>query len=347
MPTTALAPSCRACSIIKSYAAWRACSHISVYAPMLPPTMLFSPPRIPWAMVGARTVIPRTTPRYSRMRRPCTSKVVETRIEDWMPIAALLVRGCCQRLACAPAPRVSSHRSVTTHVVVSPPSLPAAAGPFRSLIGKKLIMAVTGLILFFFVVGPMLGNLKVFQGPEHFNAYAEGLRAVGAPFFGRGQLLWGVRIILLVSVLAHIWAAIEVTRAGRRARPVGYRRLDPVETTYAARTMRWGGVIIFLYVIYHLHDLTFGRANPSFVPGDVYHNVVATFSRWPVSAIYVVAMVVVGLHVYHGLWSAFQTLGWNRPPTFRWRRGAAAAIAAVIAGGYISIPVAVLAGLIR
>ncbi len=223
---------------------------------------------------------------------------------------------------------------MTTHVVVSPPSLPAAAGPFRSLIGKKLIMAVTGLILFFFVVGHMLGNLKVFQGPEHFNAYAEGLRAVGAPFFGRGQLLWGVRIILLVSVLAHIWAAIAVTRASWRARPVGYRRLEPVETTYAARTMRWGGVIIFLYVIYHL-------------PGDVYHNVVASFSRWPVSAIYVVAMVVVGLHVYHGLWSAFQTLGWNRPPTFRWRRGAAAAIAAVIAGGYILIPVAVLAGLIR
>ena len=236
---------------------------------------------------------------------------------------------------------------MTTHVVVSPPSPPAAAGLFRSLIGKKLIMAVTGLILFCFVVGHMLGNLKVFQGPEHFNAYAEGLRAVGAPFFGRGQLLWGVRIILLISVLAHIWAAIEVTRASWRARPVGYRRLEPVETTYAARTMRWGGVIVFLYVIYHLLDLTFGRANPSFVPGDVYHNVIASFSRWPVSAIYIVAMVVVGLHIYHGLWSAFQTLGWNRAPTFRWRRGAAAAIAAVIAGGYISIPVAVLTALIR
>jgi len=215
------------------------------------------------------------------------------------------------------------------------------------LIGRKVIMAVTGLILFLFVVGHMLGNLKLFQGPEHFNAYAEGLRLVGAPFFGRGQLLWGVRIILLVSVFAHIWAAIEVTRASWRARPVGYRRLEPMETTYAARTMRWGGVIIFLYVIYHLLDLNFGRANPSFVPGDVYHNVIASFGRWPVSAIYIVAMVVVGLHVYHGLWSAFQTLGWNRPPTFRWRRGAAAVVAAVIAGGYISIPVAVLAGLIR
>ncbi len=229
----------------------------------------------------------------------------------------------------------------------TPPAPRAPPGVTRSLIGKKLIMAVTGLILFMFVVGHLLGNLKVFEGPEHFNAYAEGLRAAGAPFFGRGQLLWGARIILLVSVLAHIWAAIEVTRASWHARPVGYRRLEPSETTYAARTMRWGGVIIFLYVIYHLLDLTFGRANPSFVPGDVYHNVIASFSRWPVSAVYIVAMVFVGLHIYHGLWSAFQTLGWNRPPTFWWRRGAAAAIAAVIAGGYISIPVAVLAGLIH
>src|ERR1041385_7451933 len=205
---------------------------------MLPPTMLFSPPRIPWAMVGARTVIPRTTPRYSRMRRPCTSKVVETRIEGWMAIAVLLVGGWCQCLACAPAPRVSSHRSVTTHVVVSPPSPPAAAGLFRSLIGKKLVMAVTGLILFLFVVGHMLGNLKVFQGPEHFNAYAEGLRTVGAPFVGRGQLLWIVRLALIAAVVSHIGAAWLVPGAGWAARPPGFPPLRLIETTYAARPMR-------------------------------------------------------------------------------------------------------------
>lgn len=208
-------------------------------------------------------------------------------------------------------------------------------------------MAVTGVILFLFVVGHLLGNLKVFQGPEHFNAYAEGLRTVGAPFFARGQVLWLVRAALLLAVFAHIWAAIAVTRASWRARPVGYHRLTPAETTYAARTMRWGGVLIVLYVVYHLLDLTFGAANPAFVPGDVYHNLVASFQRWPVAIGYVAAVAVVGLHIDHGLWSACQTLGLNRPPTFRWRRGAAAAIAVLITAGYVAIPVAVLAGVVR
>jgi succinate dehydrogenase / fumarate reductase cytochrome b subunit len=217
----------------------------------------------------------------------------------------------------------------------------------RSLLGKKIIMAVTGLVLLLFVVGHLLGNLKVFEGPQKFNAYAEGLRTVGAPFFGRGQLLWAARVALLVSVAAHLWAALAVTRASWQARPVGYRNLETSETTYAARTMRWGGVIIACYVVYHLLDLTFGSANPSFIPGDVYHNLVVSFARAPVAAAYVVAVVAVALHIYHGLWSALQTLGINRPPTSRWRRGVAAAIAVLIAGGYIAIPVSVLAGAVR
>ena len=217
----------------------------------------------------------------------------------------------------------------------------------RSLIGKKIIMAVTGLVLFLYVVGHLLGNLKVFEGPQKFNAYAEGLRTVGAPFVARGQLLWAVRIALLVSVVAHLWAALAVTRASWQARPVGYRRLETSETTYAARTMRWGGVIIACYVVYHLLDLTFGTVNPSFVPGDAYHNLVVSLARVPVSAAYIVAVVAVGLHLYHGLWSALQTLGLNRPPTSGWRRGVAAGIAMLITGGYIAIPVAVLAGVVR
>jgi succinate dehydrogenase / fumarate reductase cytochrome b subunit len=231
--------------------------------------------------------------------------------------------------------------------MTSLPAVAARPGVARSLVGMKVLMAVTGVILFLFVVGHLLGNLKVFQGPEHLNAYAEGLRTVGAPFFARGQLLWIARLVLLVAVGAHIGAAIIVTRASWRARPVGYRRLDPVETTYAARTMRWGGVLIALYVIYHLLDFTFGRVNPSFVPGDVYHNVVASLRVWPVAAAYIASMVVLGLHLYHGTWSALQTLGLNRPPTGRWRRSAAGAIAVLIAGLYISIPVAVLAGIVR
>ena len=218
---------------------------------------------------------------------------------------------------------------------------------WRSLIGKKVVMAVTGLVLFLFVLGHLVGNLKVFEGADKFNAYAEGLRTVGAPFFGRGQLLWAVRVVLLLAVGVHGWAAYAVTLASLRARPVGYRRLELRETSYAARTLRWGGVLLALYVVYHLLDLTFGRVNPSFEPGNVYHNVVASFSVWPVALSYVVAMVALGLHIYHGAWSALQTLGMNRPPTYAWRRGVAAVIAIAIAGGYITIPVAVLLGALR
>jgi succinate dehydrogenase / fumarate reductase, cytochrome b subunit len=221
------------------------------------------------------------------------------------------------------------------------------AGLARSLIGKKVLMAITGLILLVFVVGHLLGNLKVFQGPEHFNAYAEGLRTAGAPVFARGQLLWLIRLVLLGAVFAHLWAALAVTRASWRARPVGYRHFAAVETTYAARTMRWGGVIILAYVVYHLLDLTFGRVNPHFVAGDPYHNLVGSLARWPVAAGYAVAIVAVGLHIYHGLWSAFQTLGLNRPPSVRWRGGAAALVAALITAGYLVIPAAVLAGVVR
>lgn len=218
---------------------------------------------------------------------------------------------------------------------------------WRSFIGKKILMAATGLMLFLFVVGHLLGNLKVFEGPERFDAYAEGLRALGAPFLARGELLWIARLVLLASVGVHAWAAAVLTRASWRARPIAYKGFEPVATTYAARTMRVGGVLLALYVVYHLLDLTFGSLNPAFEPGHVYHNVVASFRVWPVAAIYVVAMVVLGLHIYHGLWSAFQTLGLNRAPSEGWRRSVAAVIAIAIAGGYIAIPAAVLTGVLR
>jgi succinate dehydrogenase / fumarate reductase cytochrome b subunit len=217
----------------------------------------------------------------------------------------------------------------------------------RTLIGKKVLMACSGAVLFAFVVGHMLGNLKVFQGPQHFNDYAEGLRLVGAPFFGRGQLLWVVRGVLLVAVAVHLWAAWVVTRASWAARPVDYRRLDPVATTYAARTMRMGGVLIVLYVVYHLLDLTFGPVNPAFTAGDAYGNLVASLQRPVVAALYVGANVFVGLHLYHGLWSAGQTLGLHRAPTDRWRHGVAGAVAAAITLGYLAVPVAILAGWVR
>jgi succinate dehydrogenase / fumarate reductase cytochrome b subunit len=217
----------------------------------------------------------------------------------------------------------------------------------HTLIGKKVVMAVSGVILLGFVLGHMVGNLKVFQGPEHFDAYAEGLRTVGAPLFGRGQLLWAVRLVLLVAVVLHIAAAWAVTRASWAARPEGYHALRLVETTYAARTMRWGAGIILLFVIFHLLDLTFGRVNPSFVPGDPYHNVIATFGRVPVALGYIVAMAALCLHLYHGIESACQTLGFDHPRYNVWRRRIALGFSLVVAGGFIAVPVAVLAGVVR
>lgn len=222
-----------------------------------------------------------------------------------------------------------------------------AAALVRTTVGLKAGMAVSGLILFAFIVGHLAGNLKVFMGPEHFNAYAEGLRTVGAPFFARGQLLWIARIILLVSLVVHVGSAIALTRRSLKARPVGYRNTPHLESTYASRTMRWGGVIIFLYVIYHLMQFTWGTIHPHFIPGDAYYNLVVGFQSRPVVGIYLVAMTVLGFHLYHGLWSALQTLGQNNPLYARWRRPVALVVAVGLAVGFAIIPLAVQAGVLH
>ena len=223
----------------------------------------------------------------------------------------------------------------------------AVLGLYRSSIGKKVVMALTGLILTGFVVAHMVGNLKAFQGPEKLNAYGVFLREVGGPVFGHEQLLWIVRLVLLASVVLHIVAAVQLTRGELAARPVRYAYHKKLQATYASRTMRWGGVIIFLFVIYHVLHFTVGAAHPSFRPGDVYHNLVAGFQVWYVSAFYIAAMIAVGLHLYHGVWSMFQTLGLNNRTYNRLLRGLSGVVAAAVAVGNISIPVAVLAGWIK
>ena len=217
----------------------------------------------------------------------------------------------------------------------------------HTLIGKKVVMAVSGVFLLGYVAGHMAGNLKIFQGPDHFNAYAEGLRTIGAPFFGRGQLLWVVRVGLIAALVLHITSAWLVTRASWAARPHPYHELRLVETSYAARTVRWGGVIILLFLIFHLLDLTLGPANPSFVPGDAYHNSIASFSRVPVTIVYLLAMGALGLHLHHGILSGCQTLGLNHPRYNGWRRGIALTFAIVVAGGFMVVPLAVLTGIVR
>jgi succinate dehydrogenase / fumarate reductase cytochrome b subunit len=218
---------------------------------------------------------------------------------------------------------------------------------YESSVGKKIAMAVSGVLLIGFVIAHMVGNLKVYQGREAFNHYAEGLRIFGAPFFAQGQVLWLLRIALLAAVGVHILAAFQLTIASRAARKHRYKQFDSLAFSYASRTMAWGGVIILAFVIYHLMHLTFGNAHPEFVPGDAYHNFVSGFRRWPVSLAYIGAMIPLGFHLYHGTWSMFQTLGANNPRYNRFRRPLAAAIALAVVAGNISFPLAVLAGVIE
>lgn len=218
---------------------------------------------------------------------------------------------------------------------------------YRSSIGKKAVMGVTGLILFGFVFVHMIGNLKLYQGQSKFDHYAEALRELGAPFFGHGQFLWVARLALLAAVLLHLHAALVLTRQNRRARAGEYEVRETVQASYAARTMRWGGVILLLFVLYHLAHLTTGWAHPDFEPGKVYQNVVVAFQIPWVAALYVAANLALGLHLFHGLWSLFQSLGWNHPRLNPWRRRFAAAFAATVTLGNVSFPIAVLMGVVR
>jgi succinate dehydrogenase / fumarate reductase cytochrome b subunit len=218
---------------------------------------------------------------------------------------------------------------------------------YRSTVGKKVAMAASGAVLFFWVIAHMLGNLKTFQGPDKINHYAEGLRTFGEPFFGPGQVLWISRLVLIGCVAIHILAALQLWLWSRGARPVAYHTPPHLELSYASRTLRWGGVIIVLYVAYHLMHFTLGTAHPDFRPGDVYHNLVVGFRSWPVSAVYVVAVGALGFHLYHGVWSALQTLGLNHPRYNASRRVIAGVVAVGLFVGFVSVPVAVLAGVLR
>jgi succinate dehydrogenase / fumarate reductase cytochrome b subunit len=202
---------------------------------------------------------------------------------------------------------------------------------------------ISGLVLMAYVLAHMVGNLKLYLGPESINRYGEWLREVGEPALPRTALLWIVRAVLIVAVLRHVHAAVGLTVRNRRARPVRYRsKRDYIAANYASRTMRWSGVIIGLFVLFHLMDLTWGSTNPAFVPGDVYQNVVASFRRWPVAVVYILANLALGVHLYHGGWSLFQSMGWSSRRFNLWRRYFAVAFAALVVVGNVSFPVAVL-----
>jgi len=219
-----------------------------------------------------------------------------------------------------------------------------------SAIGKKIVMAVTGIVLVGFVIAHMVGNLKIFSGPDEINAYSRFLRTVGEPELGYGDLLWVVRIVLLTCVTLHIVAAYQLTRINWQARPVGYQSKKNVETSFAGLTMRWGGVLLAIFIVFHIAHFTLGAVG--FQPGQyqdlhVYQNVVAGFSVWPVAVFYIVAMGALCLHLDHGIWSMLQTLGWSTSRNSRTLKTLSRVVAIIVFAGFVSVPVAVMTGLVH
>lgn len=216
----------------------------------------------------------------------------------------------------------------------------------RTSIGRKLLMASASVLLFLYIVAHLAGNLKLFLGAEAFNHYAEWLRVVGEPLFPEQSVLWIARVVLLAALFVHVGEYVVLWLQKRRARTTRYRKYDPQVFSWTSRAMMWGGIAIFGFVAFHILHLTTGDVHPDFVPGDAYSNVVAGFQSLPVTGIYFVGVIALGMHLYHGLWSALQTFGINNPKYNGYRRPAAGIIAVLITVGYLSIPLAVLTGVI-
>lgn len=228
--------------------------------------------------------------------------------------------------------------------VQAQPTTARATSALASTIGLKAVMAVTGVALFGFVIGHMLGNLQVYlprgaDGVWPLDAYGEFLRELG-----HGGGIWIARAGLLAALVLHVGAAWALTRRSRAARPVAYRQWKAKQSTYASRTMRVSGPLILLFVVYHLMHLTWGNAHPDFRVGGVHHNVTTGLAVPLAAGVYVVAMIGLGVHLYHGIWSLLQTLGLSHPRYESLRRGAAGAFAALVVVGNVSIPIAALAG---
>ena len=222
---------------------------------------------------------------------------------------------------------------------------------YRSSIGKKVIMAVSGLIGIGYVLMHMYGNLKVFEGREYFNAYAEGLRELGAPVFGHSHLLWIARIVLLGAVVLHVWAAWSLYQESQQARSTRYVKHTTLQASPAALYIRFGGVVLLLFIIIHLMHITWGvpGIHPDFRWDDAYHNLVVGFQSYGYlpAIFYIAAMIALGFHLYHGTWSMFQTLGLNNRTYTYPLRIFSLILALVISFGFIAVPLAVMVGIVK
>jgi len=220
---------------------------------------------------------------------------------------------------------------------------------YRSTIGKKIIMGVTGLIGIGFVILHMAGNLQAFVGQEKINAY-------GALLHGPlAELTWLLRIVLIVSVILHVLMAYQLTRISQAARPIAYQKKEPQVATLASRTMKWGGVLLLVFIVVHLLHFTTEQIDPAGWRGmsdlrgnrDVYGNIVGSFRIWWVAAFYIIAMIALGLHLYHGAWSSIRTLGYAKSTPNPLHRKLALGVAVIVWAGFTIIPVAVVTGFLR
>jgi succinate dehydrogenase / fumarate reductase cytochrome b subunit len=215
-------------------------------------------------------------------------------------------------------------------------------GFYASMVGKKVIMGVTGLIGVGFVILHSLGNLLVFRGGPAINAYSHFLKSTG-------ELLWALRVVLIVSVILHVTAAVQLTRLSRAARPVGYSRTERQVATVASRTMRWGGALLLLFIVVHILHFTTGTIRPAgaFSDSDVYANVVSSFRIWWVALFYVISMVALGLHLFHGAWSSVRSLGVSPASPQPLHRRVSMVIAMFVWAAFTAVPLAVFAGIVR
>lgn len=208
---------------------------------------------------------------------------------------------------------------------------------WQSTIGKKIVMAVTGIIGVLFVLGHMSGNLLMFKGQGAMHDYAKLLRT-------SMPVLWAVRGALLAAVVLHAVSAYQLTMRSRAARPQDYATRRPQVTTFAAKTIRWGGVLLLVFIVFHLLQLTVGAIHPQFVHLDPYNNVRIGLSNPLIAGFYVLAMAALGLHLYHGSWAAMRTLGAAAASPAPLKRRVALVLAIVVAAGFMIIPLATLAG---
>jgi succinate dehydrogenase / fumarate reductase cytochrome b subunit len=224
-----------------------------------------------------------------------------------------------------------------------PPSLRAA---WDSSVGKKAVMAVSGLLMVLYLLAHAFGNLKVFFGPGQFDGYAHWLRTMGEPVMHYSWTLWVIRVVMVAAVVAHVVSAYQLSRRDIRARPVKYEHRK-AGSSYATRTMRWGGIILALFIVWHLLDLTTGTVHSGFQPGHPYANVVSTFNHWYGDVIYIVAVCALGLHIQHGFWSAAQTLGVGSAKRDRLVKTTGNVVAMLLTLAFVAVPVGVMSGVVK